>query len=130
MSDLRDKGAVALAALTIGLAACGGDSGGETAARGADEKMPLNPVNVDRFLMQKGEEPGFRPGAAPGAMPESRDTVTGVDAFVQEMGLPPADAERLRDEGFISFTVAPIRGPPLERRPVRHRRGRAAQPRA
>jgi hypothetical protein len=73
--------------------------------------VQLNAVNVDRFLMQKDEEPGFRQGAAPGAMPESLDTITGVDAFVQEMGLPPADADRLRDEGFISFTVTPIRGP-------------------
>jgi hypothetical protein len=67
--------------------------------------------NLDRFLMRKGEEPGFRPGAAPGASPQSGETITGVDAFVQEMGLAPADAERLRGEGFISFTVAPIRGP-------------------
>jgi hypothetical protein len=44
-------------------------------------------------------------------MPDARDTIEGVEAFVQDLGLPAADAERLRSEGFISFTVAPIRGP-------------------
>jgi hypothetical protein len=60
--------------------------------------------------MRKGEEPGFRPGAAPGAVPRSRATITGVEAFVKDMRLAPADARRLRSEGFISFTVEPIRG--------------------
>ena len=61
--------------------------------------------------MRKDEEPGFRPEAAPGATPSSRETITGVKAFVTEMHLTPADARRLRREGFISFTAQPIRGP-------------------
>ena len=81
--------------------------------------------------MRKDEEPGFRPGAAPGAMPRSRETITGVEAFAAEMRLTPADARRLRSEGFISFTVQPIRGPRArpahERRPVRDRGRRQAQ---
>ena len=44
-------------------------------------------------------------------MPRSRETITGVQAFVNDMHLTPADARRLRREGFISFTVQPIRGP-------------------
>jgi hypothetical protein len=44
-------------------------------------------------------------------MPGSRDTITGVKAYVEDMRLGPADERRLRSEGFISFTVTPIRGP-------------------
>jgi hypothetical protein len=61
--------------------------------------------------MRKDEEPGFRPGASPGATPRSGETITGIKAFVKDMRLAPADARRLRSEGFISFTVEPIRGP-------------------
>ncbi len=61
--------------------------------------------------MRKDEEPGFRPGARPEAAPRSGGTITGVKAFVKDMHLAPADARRLRSEGFISFTSQPIRGP-------------------
>jgi len=61
--------------------------------------------------MQKDEEPGFRPGALPGATPKSRDTIVGVDAFADDQQLSPADISRLRSEGFLSFTLGPIRGP-------------------
>ena len=58
-------GAVALAALVIGLAACGGDDGGETTApEAANGKARSGAADLDRFLMRKDEEPGFRPGAA------------------------------------------------------------------
>jgi hypothetical protein len=87
---------VAVAVTVIGLGACGDDS-----------DVP----DLDRLLMQKGEEPGFRPGALPGAMPETRQTITGVEAVVKEFGLPQADAQRLRRDGFISSISAPIRGP-------------------
>jgi hypothetical protein len=105
-------GAVAFATLVIGLAACGGDDGDESTAKAAANGTPRSgAVDLDRFLMQGGEEPGFRRGAAPGATPSSGGTITGVRAFVEDMHLPQADARRLRREGFISFTVAPIRGP-------------------
>jgi hypothetical protein len=101
-----------LATLVIGLAACGGDDGDETTAREpANGSAASSAPNVDRFLLRKDEEPGFRPGALPGATPASHQTVTGVKAFASEMQLTPADERRLRDEGFISFTVQPIRGP-------------------
>jgi hypothetical protein len=105
-------GAVALATLAIGLAACGGDDGDEATAQPAANGTPRSGArDLDRFLMRKDEEPGFRPGALPGAEPSSVDTITGVNAYVKDMHLAPADARRLRSEGFISFTVQPIRGP-------------------
>jgi hypothetical protein len=105
-------GAMALATLAIGMAACGGDDGDDTTApEAANEKARSGARDLDPFLMRNGEEPGFRQGAAPGAEPRSRQTVTGVKAYVKDMGLGPADERRLRDEGFISFTSGPIRGP-------------------
>ena len=105
-------GAAALATLVIGLAACGGDDGDETTAHeAANGEARSAAVNLNRYLMRNDEEPGFRPEARPGATPSSRETITGVKAFATEMHLTPADARRLRREGFISFTAQPIRGP-------------------
>jgi hypothetical protein len=104
--------ALALLALTVWLPACGGDGDDETGAReAANGNARTGARDLDRFLMRKDEEPGFRPGAAPGALPESGGTITGVEAFVKDMHLAPADARRLRSEGFISYTFEPIRGP-------------------
>ena len=85
--------------------------GSESKPKQQDKPAAAEPPALERFLMRKDEEPGFRPGALPGAFPRSRATITGVDAFVKEMRLTPADARRLRSEGFIAFTVGPIRGP-------------------
>jgi hypothetical protein len=105
-------GVVALATLAIGLAACGGDGGDETTAHeAANGSARTASRDLDRFLMRKDEEPGFRLGAAPGAEPASGGTIEGVEAFVEDMHLAPADARRLRDEGFISYAFQPIRGP-------------------
>jgi hypothetical protein len=102
--------AVALILASSGIAACGdGDDGGDEAVDTASPRAGAQDLN--RFLMRKGEEPGFRPGARPGAFPQSRETITGVEAFVEDSRLTQADARRLRSEGFISFTVQPIRGP-------------------
>jgi len=101
-----------LATIVIALAACGGDDVDEPRARAATNGNPASGArDLDRFLMRNDEEPGFRPGAAPGATPSSGGTITGVRAFVDDMHLPPADARRLRGEGFISFASQPIRGP-------------------
>jgi hypothetical protein len=114
---MRDRvrakfGAVALAGLAIGIAACGDDDGDETTApEAANGNARAGAENLDRFLMREGEEPGFRPGARPDQTPRSRGTITGVNAFVNDMHLAPADARRLRSEGFISFMSQPIRGP-------------------
>jgi hypothetical protein len=105
-------GAVALATLAIGIAACGDDDGDETTAQeAANGNAQTGAQDLDRFLMREDEEPGFRRGAAPGAVPRSGGTITGVEAFVKDMPLAPADARRLRSEGFISYTFQPIRGP-------------------
>ena len=101
-----------LAALAIGLAACGGDDDGKTAAqKAATVKTPSTAPDLDEFLLRKGEEPGFRRGAGPDQAPRSGGTITGVEAFVTDMHLAPADARRLRREGFVSFASQPIRGP-------------------
>jgi hypothetical protein len=99
-------GVVALAALVIGLSACGGEDGVENTAQAASDSP-----DVDRFLIQNGEEPGFRQGARPDQVPRLRGTIAGVEAFVNRMHLAPPDARRLRSEGFLSFTFQPIRGP-------------------
>jgi hypothetical protein len=105
-------GVVALATVLMGITACGDGGGDEsTASAAANGDARSRARDLDRFLMRSGEEPGFRQGALPEALPQSGETITGVTAFVKDMQLPPADARRLRSEGFISFTVQPIRGP-------------------
>jgi hypothetical protein len=110
---LRAKvGIVTLVTLVIGLAACGADDGDEsTAPEAANGNARAAAQDLDRFLMRKDEEPGFRPGARPDQTPRARGTITGVTAFVNDRHLAPADARRLRSEGFISFMSQPIRGP-------------------
>jgi hypothetical protein len=103
---------VALATLVIGIAACGNDGDNRpTAPEAANATQRAGAQDLGRYLMRRDEEPGFRPGTAPGATPRERETVTGVKAFAKEMQLAPADAQRLHREGFVSFTVQPIRGP-------------------
>ena len=112
-------GAVFACTLAIGLVACGDDGEDETSA---DEAATTGATtgaaeaDLERFLMQEGEEPGFRPispaeARSHGQFPEEFETIEGVDAFAKEMGLTEADARRLEEEGFISFTGGPIRGP-------------------
>jgi hypothetical protein len=102
-----------LAALALAASACGdaADGTGSAAAETQPKTATASGVDLTRMLMRANEEPGFRPGALPDALPRSRETFTGVDAFAKAMGLPPAEVRRLRSEGFISFTVGPIRGP-------------------
>jgi hypothetical protein len=111
--------ALLLVAALVG-AGCGGDDEGARADGAQAQRSTGETANADqqsseaqltRFLMRKGEEPGFRPGARPGALPRSRGTITGVDAFAEDMHLTQGDVRRLRSEGFIAFTFEPIRGP-------------------
>jgi hypothetical protein len=105
-------GAVALATLVIGIAACGNNGDNKpTAPEAANATPRADAQDLGRYLVRRDEEPGFRPGAAPGAMPRERETITGVKALVNEWHLPAADERRLSSEGFVSLTFQPIRGP-------------------
>ena len=105
--------AVAFVGLALAASACGDSADdADRAAAGSGPKVATAPsVDLTPTLMRADEEPGFRPGAHPDSPLQARETFTGVDAFGASMGLPPAEVQRLRSEGFISFTVAPIRGP-------------------
>ena len=98
-------------ALALLLSACGDDEGdggdvtdAERSAEKAAKSEQPSKTELTRFLMRKDEEPGFRPVGQP-------RTDTGVEAFVEGLGLRQADARRLRSEGFIAFTFQPIHGP-------------------
>jgi hypothetical protein len=105
-------GSLTLVTLAIGLGARGGDDSDDPAASAAANGNARAGVqDLERFLMRKDEEPGFRPGARPDQEPRTRETITGVETFAKDMHLAPGDARRLRGEGFISFMAQPIRGP-------------------
>jgi hypothetical protein len=96
----------------IGVAACGNDGDSKpTAPEAANATQRADAQDLGRYLMRRGEEPGFRPGAAPGALPRESGTITGVKALVNEWRLSAADERRLSSDGFISLTFQPIRGP-------------------
>ena len=110
---VRTAFTVLLTVSLLGIAACGddnGDEGGTTAAPDveptattaaeSDEAQPAE-VNLERFLLRDGEEPGFEQIAAP-------RTDTGVEAFVQGGDVPDDEAQRLRRAGFIAFTFQPV----------------------
>jgi hypothetical protein len=89
---------LAVALLLIG-SACGGDGDDESAApEAANGKTQSGPRGLDRFLMRNGEEPGFRPDG-------DAFTVVGVDAFAEHARLSRAEAQQLRENEFISFTM-------------------------
>jgi hypothetical protein len=95
----------------LGIAACGdddGDEGGTTGARDVEttattaaesDEAPPATLNVERFLMQAGEEPGFEPTEDP-------RTDHGVQALAGAFGAN--EVERLRRAGFISITFQPL----------------------
>jgi hypothetical protein len=97
----------------LGIAACGddnGDDGGTTAARDIEttattaaesDEAPPAKVNVERLLMQAGEEPGFEPIEDP-------RTDHGVQSLAG--GFAADEVERLRRAGFISITFQPLSG--------------------
>ena len=79
------------------MAGCGDDAPREPAA----PKAKPAKVNVEPFLMQAGEEPGFDPVEEP-------RTDRGVQALAG--GFSAGDLERLRRAGFISLTFQPLDG--------------------
>lgn len=71
-----------------------------TTASQGDEVQPAE-VDLERFLLKDGEEPGFeRLGPA--------RTETGVEAFVLGGDVPDDDAQRLRHAGFVAFMYQPV----------------------
>ena len=88
----RSTALVALAGLACAFAAGCGDDSKPDAAKPQPAK-----TNLEQFLMQAGEEPGFDP------IESAR-----VDSGVEAMGLTAAGIARLRRSGFISITYQPI----------------------
>ena len=62
---------------------------------------PAAKADVERFVMQAGEEPGFEPVDDP-------RTDNGVQALAG--GFAPDEVERLQRAGFISITFQPLSG--------------------
>ena len=87
---------IPLVALACAFSAGCGD---EATSEGADNEARPAKADVEQFLMQAGEEPGFMPVGSPQ-----------VDSRGESSGLPPAGLARLRRSGFVSTTFQPISG--------------------
>jgi hypothetical protein len=101
---------VAGVTLLLGVVGCDSSSDGTSAPRPTTTTTSPGNPDLEKLLMQDGEEPGFVRGALPGARPSALQTLTGVDAFVAELHLTAADKTRLEGEGFLAFSAGPIRG--------------------
>ena len=100
---------VAVATLLLGLVGCSDDKDDSSGGPTPTASSPAGP-DLEKLLMQDGEEPGFVRGAQPDAQPSELQTITGIDAYVAEFRLGPTDRKRLEDEGFLAFVAAPIKG--------------------
>ena len=98
--------AIGTASLALLGAGCGDDDAEKAANTSQSKTSPLQAAEsqLTPFLMRDGEEPGFRRVSKPRVL-------TGVDAFVSDLRLTPADARRLRRDGHISFMAQEITGP-------------------
>jgi hypothetical protein len=83
-------------AIALGAAGCG--AGGEETAQQTAGSSASGEPDLSALLVQKGEEKGWSPQG-------KVDTISGVDAYADEMKLSEADRERWADAGFVSFTV-------------------------
>jgi hypothetical protein len=98
-----------LAVLTVAVTACSSAAHDKTSARGAtgpasDATTRSTPTTgLERFLLVRGEEPGYRPNG-------SVDTVTDVNEYAAHDGLTQHDARRLRDMGFDQLLSQPLAG--------------------
>jgi hypothetical protein len=87
-------------ALALGATACG-DS-----ADDATQKAPrASTAQLERLLLRANEEPGFRPEGAV-------ENDVGVATLAKKENVPPAEARRLRRDGFVSITVRRLSGGP------------------
>ena len=101
----RRASAFALAGLACAFAAgCGDDSASDAAestSQTAKAKSQPGKIDLEPFLLQDGEEPGFkRIGIS--------HTDSGLEAFVQGGDFPDDQVQRLRHAGFIAFTFQPM----------------------
>jgi hypothetical protein len=92
---------VAAIALAIVASACGGSSTNPSAQSTASPATR----DLERFLLRANEAPGFSPSG-------ETDVVSGVRAFVADLGGTKADEQRLRDNGFEAFVFQRLEGSP------------------
>ena len=95
-------GAVVTALMLCGSGCGGADEPGAAESTNGNEESGSR--DVDRFLMRDDEQPGFRPDG-------DALTVVGVNALADHWQLAPADAQQLRERGFVSFTTRRTVGP-------------------
>jgi hypothetical protein len=88
-------------------AGCGGDADVKPPAKHAGTTGARGATDVQQFLLARGEEPGYEPSG-----PVTK--VSNVEEFAANDARDPADARRrvrrLRDRGFVSFTVRHLEG--------------------
>lgn len=101
---LRKMGLALALVCTVGAGVFFMSSCGTAGDQPSPAALAPSPPQLERFLMRKGEQPGFR-------RVDRAETFTGVAAFVKDNGMTSADARRLRSAGFISFMYQPTRGP-------------------
>jgi hypothetical protein len=100
-------GAAALAMATVGLTACGSGAVDKPAAQkwtpsaSTNAVAAVSTVGLERFLMVRGEEPGFQPAGPP-------NTVADANQFASDEGRPQSYVRRLREEGFVALVSQPL----------------------
>jgi hypothetical protein len=95
---LLTGGLLAVGLLAVGIAYAAISRGDDAADTSAASNGRSGVRDVKRFLMRNGEQPGFRPDG-------EASTIVGVNAITNYWRLAPADAQQLRDRGFVSFTT-------------------------
>jgi hypothetical protein len=104
-------GASMLAVLTVGLTACSSGADDRTSASGAktsasdatSSSTPATTTGLERFLLVRGEEPGYQPSG-------SVTTISDVTEYAAGDELTQTDVPRLREEGFDRLLYRPLEG--------------------
>ena len=93
-----------LAVTAIGLGGCGGDDDDETSDKeGVTTGTQKAPPGLERFLLRRGEEPGYEPS---GPVEE----LSSAEEFAARGPRPEAEARRLSEGGFVSFARRELEG--------------------
>ena len=96
-------GILILAALAVGLAACGGADDETSAKDAVTTGTHRATAGLERFLLARGEEPGYEPSGPV-------EKLSSAEEYAARGPRPQAEARRLRDEGFVSFVRRPLEG--------------------